>query len=264
MNSLETGLQSTQPERLGFKVSKPQEGQKGEVLEYSEARQEIEEGLHQLETLLSATVDKNFDKFEIYVLRNILSVPHDLTRWVQLRHYQDINYSPEDAVPTIEQLSALRQKLVASRSVSRRLMSEVSQNEAALKQLRDLLNSKSENVNGPNISFLSSILSDQSFSGQQPLTTNTKFTLSHLPALKASLTELKEKASTLQHVQLSLDTARDEAREERRQYIEQTTKAHLNRNGHSGSSGSEPFPGRQHTTDELEALEKMSRMFQPP
>ena len=56
--------------------------------EYPEAKQEIEEGLHKLETLLESTVDKNFDRFEIYVLRNILSVPEDLTGWIRLGHYE--------------------------------------------------------------------------------------------------------------------------------------------------------------------------------
>lgn len=52
------------------------------------AKQEIEEGLHQLETLLESTIDKNFDKFEIYVLRNILAVPEELAGWIQLKHYE--------------------------------------------------------------------------------------------------------------------------------------------------------------------------------
>lgn len=55
---------------------------------YPEARLEIENGLHQLETLLEANVDKAFDKFEIYVLRNILTVPEDLLFWVRLKHYE--------------------------------------------------------------------------------------------------------------------------------------------------------------------------------
>lgn len=55
---------------------------------YPEAKLEIENGLHQLETLLESTVDKAFDKFEIYVLRNILTVPEDLIHWVRLRHYE--------------------------------------------------------------------------------------------------------------------------------------------------------------------------------
>ena len=91
IGSLETGLQSTPPERLGFKpLSQPQEDSASSVAEpsYPEAKQEIEEGLHKLETLLNASVDKNFDKFEIYVLRNILSVPADLAEWVQLAHYE--------------------------------------------------------------------------------------------------------------------------------------------------------------------------------
>lgn len=41
-----------------------------------------------METLLESTVDKNFDRFEIYLLRNILSVPEDLTGWIRLSHYE--------------------------------------------------------------------------------------------------------------------------------------------------------------------------------
>lgn len=53
-----------------------------------EARREIEEGVHQLETLLESNVDKNFDKLEIYVLRNVLHVEEGLVDWVRLRHYE--------------------------------------------------------------------------------------------------------------------------------------------------------------------------------
>jgi kinetochore protein Mis12/MTW1 len=85
VGSLETGLLSTPPERLGFKPQPPtNEGDS----EYAEAKHEIEEGLQKLETLLNSTVDKNFDKFEIYVLRNILSVPAELADWVRLKHYE--------------------------------------------------------------------------------------------------------------------------------------------------------------------------------
>lgn len=44
--------------------------------------------MHQLETLLEATVDKNFDKLEIFVLRSILSVPEELVEWIRLGHYE--------------------------------------------------------------------------------------------------------------------------------------------------------------------------------
>jgi kinetochore protein Mis12/MTW1 len=85
VGSLETGLLSTPPERLGFKA---QPDSSDGALEFPVAKQEIEEGLQKLETLLNATVDKNFDKFEIYVLRNILSVPAEIAEWVRLQHYE--------------------------------------------------------------------------------------------------------------------------------------------------------------------------------
>jgi kinetochore protein Mis12/MTW1 len=91
ISSLENGLNATPPARLGFKPSKatPIAGEDGDAsAEYADAKQQIEEGLHQLETLLESTVDKNFDKFEIYVLRNILSVPEELAGWIRLSHYQ--------------------------------------------------------------------------------------------------------------------------------------------------------------------------------
>jgi kinetochore protein Mis12/MTW1 len=88
---LENGLFSTPPEKLGFSPA-ARDTSSGSTSndghEYPHAKQEIEEGLHKLETLLESTVDKNFDRFEIYVLRNILSVPEDLAAWIRLSHYE--------------------------------------------------------------------------------------------------------------------------------------------------------------------------------
>jgi kinetochore protein Mis12/MTW1 len=88
LGSLETGLLTTPPEELGFQAVKRTGEDGAEEVEFPDAKQEIEEGLHKLETLLYSTVDKNFDKFEIYVLRNILSVPAELVNWVRLSHYE--------------------------------------------------------------------------------------------------------------------------------------------------------------------------------
>ena len=74
------------PGQLGFKPALSTDNQ--DEPEYPEAKQEIEEGLHKLETLLTGALDKNFDKFEIYVLRSVLSVPTDLVNWVRLSHYE--------------------------------------------------------------------------------------------------------------------------------------------------------------------------------
>lgn len=254
---------STPPERLGFKASRPADDSDA-TGDYPEAKQEIEEGLHKLETLLNSTVDKNFDKFEIYVLRNILSVPSDIADSVRLSHYEGVSHLPPQNVPTPEAIQLLRQKLAASRHVSRALTTEHSRNEVILGQLRDLVNTKAENGSAVNLSFMNSTVTQQPFSGQQPLTTNTKFALSQLPAMKTTLIELKAKLASLKEVHLSTDTAKDELREERRQYIEQRTKTHLERHGHSASAESGPLSGKQTDTAEVEALEKAAGMFNPP
>jgi hypothetical protein len=51
-------------------------------------QEEIENGCHQLETLLVDSADKTFDKFEIYTLRNILTVEEGLSPWMRLGHYE--------------------------------------------------------------------------------------------------------------------------------------------------------------------------------
>ncbi len=91
ISSLENGLFSTPPDKLGFTSARHDNTANTtseDGSENPEAKQEIEESLHKLETLLESTVDKNFDKFEIYVLRNILSVPEDLAEWIRLSHYE--------------------------------------------------------------------------------------------------------------------------------------------------------------------------------
>ena len=89
ITSLENGLFSTPPERLGFSpVPRDGAAEANAEPEYPDCKQEIDEGLHTLETLLESTVDKNFDRFEIYVLRNILTVPNDLAGWIRLSHYE--------------------------------------------------------------------------------------------------------------------------------------------------------------------------------
>ena len=95
VTAVETGLFSTPPAALGFAAEKStsdllsiRDADGDGNVEYPEARTEIENGVHQLETLLESTVDKDFDKFEIFALRSILSVPEDLRGWIRLSHYE--------------------------------------------------------------------------------------------------------------------------------------------------------------------------------
>ncbi|KAG0668060.1 hypothetical protein C6P45_005111 [Maudiozyma exigua] len=58
--------------------------------DYSE---EIRVGIAKLETLLEHTVDKNFDKLELYVLRNVLTIPSELleNNVFLLKHQQNLD-----------------------------------------------------------------------------------------------------------------------------------------------------------------------------
>lgn len=54
---------------------------------------EIRQGTAELETLLVSHVDRYFDKFELYTLRNILVLPKDLVEdgWVRLKHHEGLD-----------------------------------------------------------------------------------------------------------------------------------------------------------------------------
>jgi len=47
---------------------------------------ELGKGLVQLETLLESGVDKRFDLFELYLLRNVFTIPQDLIPFLELSH----------------------------------------------------------------------------------------------------------------------------------------------------------------------------------
>ena len=90
IEALETCLLQVPPRELGFPRSHDSPGNaaaKGSS-ESLDSTAEIENGVHQLETLLEATVDKAFDKFEIWTLRNILTIPDELAPHVRLGHYE--------------------------------------------------------------------------------------------------------------------------------------------------------------------------------
>ena len=90
VEAIENGLFSIPPQQLGYSPEKDSSGKNTSMIDmnHPEAKDEIENGVHQLETLLEATVDKTFDKFEIYTLRNILTVPDELAPWMRLGHYE--------------------------------------------------------------------------------------------------------------------------------------------------------------------------------
>lgn len=121
---------------------------------------EISSGTHQLETLLCTSIDRNFDKFELYVMRNILCVKPDDRDWLRLGHYEGLNFdnlptntgSKENAEggtdsmdvdtpdrPTVESVNRLRRRLQASQKLNTMMHAEKARNDALLGELRSLV-----------------------------------------------------------------------------------------------------------------------------
>ncbi|OAX80022.1 hypothetical protein ACJ72_05657 [Emergomyces africanus] len=230
-----------------------------------------------METLLESTVDKAFDKFEIYVLRNILTVPEDLLGWVRLTHYEFPH------APTLESITLQRQKLRETRKLQRALRQESDRNDAIITQLRSILfkdthrptlteekdgtastiPSQTPTADAPDLSFLLTDptarrlrIGDAADPSHKPITTNTTFILSQLPALRAMLAQLRPKLATLPRSVEQMEL--DPRREERREYIEGRTRMHLLRNGELSGAGNGHgvvIAGRRVEGEEVQALE---------
>ncbi|KAF9885534.1 hypothetical protein FE257_012862 [Aspergillus nanangensis] len=286
ISSLETGLLSTPPERLGFSHATngstiPDTDEDGNV-EYPEARLEIENGLHQLETLLESTVDKAFDKFEIVVLRNTFRVDEDLMGWVRLKHYENLILKPSPDAATPESVHTQRRKLQETRKLNRSLKQECARNDAIISQLQSILSNVQVDANAKvakeetsvdtflpsqsdlSLSFLTSSpaarqlrvgVAAGSNSQHQPLTTHTTFILSQLPALQAILKQLRPRLGSLKE---RVDRSEAEPqRDERKEYIESRIRLHLERAGQLGvgSDGNPVVAGRRIDLSEAQALE---------
>ncbi|RDA87297.1 hypothetical protein CP532_1329 [Ophiocordyceps camponoti-leonardi (nom. inval.)] len=139
LDSAERLLLSIPHQKLGFATAEA-------------ARQEIESGTHQLETLVNASIDKNFDLFELYTVRNILAVPPRDGPFVRLAHYQGLEFGDSsssgngggedgdgDGRPSLESVTALRRRLRASQKLNAALELEKARNEGLLRSMYALL-----------------------------------------------------------------------------------------------------------------------------
>ena len=186
---------------------------------------------------------------------------------------QGLTYPPTENTPSTESIELLRRKLAESRKVQRVLRKEHARNELLKQQLDAILSASISNslANAssssflPDLSFLTKSHSahalglSASSADQQPLTTNTKFAMSQLPALRAALADLRPRLATLQATKQ--ETAKDEQRQERRDYIEQRTKVQLDKIGHTRMEDADAMSGRKIDKDEVEALERAADLF---
>ncbi|KAF6231784.1 hypothetical protein HO173_010086 [Letharia columbiana] len=265
IEALENGLLSIPPKQLGFArhqspstISIPDTDGDGNV-EYPEATTELENGVHQLETLLESTVDKSFDKFEIYTLRNILTIPDDLSPWMRLAHYEDIQLPISSSAPTPESILLLRRKLQETRKLNLALRSTHARNATLISQLNTLLSPPTA-ADGPSLAFLTSHTNpaaqslNLSFSPSSkdttPLTTNAQFATSQLPALKKLVAELRPKMQEVREGPGG-KVDWDGEREKRRAYIESGVRRHVG----VGRENGEAVGGEIRARDEVEGLE---------
>ncbi|KAG0230741.1 hypothetical protein BGW41_002413 [Actinomortierella wolfii] len=81
--------------------------------------------IHRFETLLEAAVDKNFDRFELYALKNIFGVPEDVD--IVLPHYEALDFDIPDSreQELDDQLEQLRRQVIATKALNYKLRKEL-------------------------------------------------------------------------------------------------------------------------------------------
>ncbi|KAL9103859.1 MAG: hypothetical protein Q9163_001137 [Psora crenata] len=239
LDALEDGLFAVPPAQLGFKSSTKSAhvfsalaGQPDDSVVADAAKDEIENGVHRLETLLESTMDKSFDKFEIYTLRNILTVPDDLTKWIRLRHYEGLQLPPPDTAATPESILQLRRTVQETRKLNKALKARHTKNAALISQLHQVFSpssTASRTTQSQCLAFLSQRPTTSSIS-QTPLTACSQFAVSQLPALRQLVAELRPKLGPLRDAGTN-STEWQSKREERRQYIEGGVRRIVGRDG---------------------------------
>jgi kinetochore protein Mis12/MTW1 len=287
-------LQAASLEALGFAIpaSAGQDQSENEATE-AKVRHEIENGVHQFETLLEATIDKNFDKMEIFALRSIIAVPEDVKDWIRLRHYEGLNFNMPPDAPTLESITLQRRKFQESQRLHRLLEAEVARNASLIAQLKSVISNTSsttvmktepsetdldaEQKQPPSsLAFISQKGDLVNSSASTPLSTTTAFALSQLPSMRALLAELRPQMKTLASPQPPKDSNLAEGGEEgepswrrqRLEHVETLTKRFLVNErglelGPQGEvrDGEWQEQGRRITRGEVEALEKVVSMI---
>jgi kinetochore protein Mis12/MTW1 len=226
---------------------------------------EIGNGCVQLESLLNATVDRDFDKFEIYTLRNILALGHgdeakDLANWVQLGHYRHLDVATGDT-PTPEEVQLQRRKLVETQKLNAMLKAEEARNAAVLDHLNQLLGQQhgDEQSESP-FAFLTSSLHASSTGSSQPLAQDVRYATSQLPTLRELLAQLKESLHALPNARHTPQD-RHSRDAKRRQYLDTQSQRALQRKGVEPDSTRQAAAGRKVGRDEIEGLEAVVQAF---
>jgi len=244
VDGVEHQLGALAPDALGF-FSKPgtirDTDDEGNVLLSQEEEDEIKKGVHKLETLLEAAVDRSFDGFELFVLRNILVVEPELCGWLRLEHHQGVDFNavsqreppePIDGplLPAAEEqarLRQLRETLLGTLNFNLDLRAEREAYDRDLEQLRSVITS----LNGPP-SADDEILPFSIIRGAKDTKSDATFVASQLALVRNLIEEAKPRHKALlteKHRAAASDggegTLGPDA--QRKQYIETMTRKHM-------------------------------------
>lgn len=278
VNAIEEGLSQAPPAQLGFNVPANAAHDDDALLELKQ--NEVDNGIVQLESLLNSTVDKDFDKFEIYTLRNILAVGHgeeaaDLASWVRLEHYKHLDLASQNGdgsrgvVVTPEEVQLQRRKLHETAKLNAMLKAEEARNTTVLSQLAALTQSSADTSEGGEaapFAFLApASTSGNSGSLAQPLAQNTHYAIAQLPALRDLVAQLKESLQTLPDARNRASGDEDESREgQRRRYLDVQARRAVQRKGidPTAAATAASSVGRKAGRDEVEGMEAVVRGLQ--
>ncbi|KAJ1948594.1 hypothetical protein EC988_005110, partial [Linderina pennispora] len=97
------------------------------------------QAINKAETMLEHAVDKNFDKFELYALRNLFNIPAGLEHHVVLPHHtQDTPDEYTDEALLDKELGDVRRQIVANNMMRARLARDTALVEKRVVKLRSL------------------------------------------------------------------------------------------------------------------------------
>ncbi|QUC22048.1 uncharacterized protein UV8b_06289 [Ustilaginoidea virens] len=281
LDSVERLLLSIPPSNLGFKPPKTSGGDDDDdaaaaaaSAAAAAARHEIEHGTHQLETLLNAAIDKNFDIFELYTMQNILTVKAADEPFIRLSHYDGLDLS---AQPALDKVADLRGRLRASQKLHVALEAERARNDALLGRLKAALLARAGDDEEPGaggaqhagpLAFLRDSGSLAQGGADAPITTTAEFALSQLQPLRELSSALR---TLLPELAAETDPQADHGswRRQRSEYVESATRKYLERTGGldlgpSGEvrDGEWQGGGPSLTRSDVESLEKAASMLQ--
>ncbi|KAG0295796.1 hypothetical protein BGZ98_001228 [Dissophora globulifera] len=98
-------------------------------------KEESAKCMHKFETLLESSVDRNFDRFELYALKNLFGVPEDVD--IVLPHYEalDFEIAVEREQQLDDELDYLRRRVIATKALNYKLRKELVIQENRRRQL---------------------------------------------------------------------------------------------------------------------------------